>query len=91
MSRRTVYASALLALSLATFAATMPAQESLGDAARRIRAKKGDEPSSATSRTAATPQPATPAAAAATGHVPTERPTAAIEARRKSQRKRKPT
>jgi hypothetical protein len=39
----------------------------------------------------ATPQPATPAAAAATGHVPTERPTAAIEARRKSQRKRKPT
>ncbi|MBZ5507263.1 MAG: DUF4034 domain-containing protein [Acidobacteriia bacterium] len=61
MSRRTVYASALLALSLATFAAALPAQESLGDAARRIRSKKGDVPTSPANRMAATPQPASPA------------------------------
>jgi len=44
----------------------------------------------ATPARSAAPQP-TPAAAAAaaTGHVPTERPTAAIEARRKSQRRRR--
>ena len=46
-------------------------------------------------RTATPARPAAPqptpaaAAAAATGHVPTERPTAAIEARRKSQRRRR--
>src|SRR5258707_6155424 len=63
MSRRTIYASAMLALSLATLVATLPAQESLGDAARRIRSKKGDESPSPTSKTTATaPQPAVPAA-----------------------------
>jgi prolipoprotein diacylglyceryltransferase len=43
-------------------------------------------------RTAERPRPvvpSTPATATATGHVPTERPTAAIEARRKSQRRRR--
>jgi hypothetical protein len=58
MPRRTIYASALLALSLATLVATLQAQESLGDAARRIRSKKGDETSTPASRTAVKPQAA---------------------------------
>jgi hypothetical protein len=57
MSRRFFYAVALLALLTTMIVSKMPAQESLGDAARRLRAKKDGTASSAPDKTPAT-QPA---------------------------------
>ena len=51
MARRNVTAFALLAFLMATLVTGLAAQESLGDAARRIRAGKGDDNSSAAGKT----------------------------------------
>jgi hypothetical protein len=55
MARRNFYAFALLALLTTVIAANLAAQESLGDAARRIRAKKSGDASSPADRTEKTP------------------------------------
>jgi hypothetical protein len=57
MLRRTFYAFALLAFFAATIVTNLAAQESLGDAARRLRAKKDGTASSTPNKTLAT-QPA---------------------------------
>lgn len=53
MARRNIYVFALLAFLMVTLAGSLAAQESLGDAARRIRAGKGDDTPSAAGKTSA--------------------------------------
>src|SRR5437899_9728181 len=53
MARRTFHTCALLAFLMATLATGLAAQESLGDAARRIRAGKGDDTSPDAGKTSA--------------------------------------
>jgi hypothetical protein len=64
MARRTFYALALLGCLAATLPAGLAAQESLGDAARRIRSRKEDAPSSTSKTGGKTPGQVQPASVA---------------------------
>ncbi|HEY2915114.1 MAG TPA: hypothetical protein VGK21_17230 [Candidatus Angelobacter sp.] len=56
MRRRLLYTGMLLAAAMAISGVKLAAQDSLGDVARRIRASKGEDPSSPADKTSATPR-----------------------------------
>jgi hypothetical protein len=56
MRRRFLYPGMLLAAVMTIASVKLAAQDSLGDVARRIRAAKGEDPSSPADKTAATPR-----------------------------------